>query len=86
MCRVVDQQTASIKAEAPGYCRHHLEQAACYREVLEKVDRLILVGEVVMKGDRGRNDKRASTAAVGRAWNPIISSRPPPISTASVAA
>ena len=52
---MIDLQMASIKAEAPGSYRHDLEQAACDRDVLEKVDRLILVGEVVVKENRGRN-------------------------------
>ena len=46
---MIDLQMASIKAEAPGSYRHDLERAACDRDVLEKVDRLILLGEVIVK-------------------------------------
>jgi hypothetical protein len=48
-------QTARMKAEAPGSRRRHLEQAACDRQVLENVGRLVLVGEVVVEEDRGSN-------------------------------
>jgi len=51
-------RTARIEAESPGAHRSHVEQATRDREVLEKVDCLVLVGEVAVKEDRSSNGKK----------------------------
>src|SRR5882724_11826488 len=49
------RSTPPIDAQAPGTHRSYLEQPTRDREVLEKMDDLVLVGEVVVKQERGRN-------------------------------